>query len=46
MTGEARIIVVTAFELDRNYIQLGMPVYAPSLLVHRLSKNVDSIDSG
>lgn len=46
MTGKAGIILVAAFEFDRYDIQLGMPVHTASLVVHRLTKHIDSSDLG
>jgi hypothetical protein len=46
VTTETRVIFIAAFEFDGDYIQLRMPVDTSGLLVHRLSKYVDSIDSG
>lgn len=43
---KAGIILVAAFELDGNNIQLGMPVNAAGLIVHRFAKDVDSADLG
>lgn len=46
MAGKAGVILVAAFEFDRNDIQLGMPMYTARLVVHRLAKDIDSPDSG
>ncbi len=46
MTGKAGIIRVAAFELDRDDVQLGMPMHAAGLVVHRFSEDVDSADLG
>jgi hypothetical protein len=46
MTGETGIILVAALEFDGNDIQFGMPMHAAGLVVHRLSKHIDSTDLG
>ena len=46
MAGKAGIILVAAFEFDRNDIQFGMPMHAAGLVVNRLAKDIDSPDLG
>jgi hypothetical protein len=46
MAGKARVILVTALELDGNDIQFGMPMHTAGLVVHRLAKDIDSPDLG
>ena len=46
MAGKAWVIFVAAFELDRDDVQLGMPMHAAGLVVHRFSEDVDPTDLG
>lgn len=46
MTGKTGIILVATLEFDGNDIQFGMPMHAAGLVVHRLSKHIDSTDLG
>ncbi len=46
MTGKAGIILVATLEFDGNDIQFRMPVHAAGLVVHGLSKHIDSTDLG
>lgn len=46
MAGKARVIFVTAFELDCDDIQLRVPMHAAGLIVHRLAKDIDPPDLG
>jgi len=46
MTGKAGIVLLAALEFDGNDIQFGMPMHTAGLVVHRLSKHIDSTDLG
>lgn len=44
MAGKAGIIFVTAFKLNGYDIELGVPMHAASLVVHRLAIDIDASD--
>jgi len=44
MTGKARIVLLTALELDCNHIQIRVPMLTSSLIVHRLSVYINAFD--
>lgn len=44
MAGKAGIVFVTAFELDGDDIELGMPMHASGLVVHRFAIDIDATD--
>lgn len=46
MTGKAGVILVATFELDRDDVQVRVPMHTSGLVVHRLAKDIDSSDLG
>ncbi|REG92659.1 hypothetical protein C8N25_10257 [Algoriphagus antarcticus] len=44
MAGKAWIVLFTALELDRNDIQIRMPMLTARLVINRLTIDIDSFD--